>query len=263
MAESSTAEPAETSEPTPTVPKINFVIPLKNRGKFIKLLLTNIQEIVTATSETNIQVWIGDFGSTDIVLSKYTKKFSYPIKVVLFSGIFRIGMSLQSTAEHIHNPNEIIYFCDADSVFPVDICARIRSGTIKNVQFYVPMVSRQLQADGPIVSSEVAKHGGKGNLGVYVEDFVSSGGWGIGFFHQDATTAKTTTTTAKTTTTTTIAKTHANGVETGNPLMRKQWGKHDEHIFHLLWIGMGLIPHRPQETDQWIRWHPRQMGWGK
>lgn len=216
---------------------INFIIPLKNRGKFIRLLLHNIQAIVTNTNEKHIKVWIGDFGSTDIDLAEFIKEFNFPIEIVLFRGLFRIALALQETADHIKNPDELLYFCDGDSVFPNEICDRIRSNTIKNKQFYVPMVSKQAM-NGKVISSEPPHgHGGTGNVGVYVDDFQKSGGWAIGYLRQE-------------------------GPGSQNPMSRVQWGKHDTHIYHQL-FGLGLTPIRPRELDQWIRYHQPHMGWGK
>jgi hypothetical protein len=234
--------------------KINLVIPLKNRGKHMRLLLENIQNIVNNTHEQHIKVWIGDFHSTDINLPKFITQFTYPIELVLFNGVFMIGKSLQVTAEKITNRDEIIYFCDADSSFPDSIFSRIREHTVKNVSFYVPMVSRQSHSGKLIYPFPPNGHGGKGNLGVYVDDFIKSGGWSTGFFYQDATFSHNKNT-----------PDHINPPKTGsgNPFSRKEWGKHDEHIFHLLLKGMNLTPIRPREKDQFIRWHPPRQGWGK
>ena len=218
--------------------KIHFVIPLKNRGKHVSHLLTNIQKVVDETKETNIKVWIGDFHSTDIDLVEFVKQFTYSIEIVWFDGIFIIGKALQGTAEKITNPNDIIYFLDADTVVPNTICQRIREFTIKNEQVYIPMVSRQLRNKKIQHPYPPHGHGGKGNVGVYNEDFIKSGGWAIGFHHQ-------------------------NKNKGGDPMRRRQWGMHDDHIWHLLEYGMGLKVWRPREKDQWIRYHRPRLGWGK
>ena len=153
--------------------KINVVIPLKNRGKHIALLLNNIQNIVKQTNEMNVKVWIGDFHSTDINLSEFITQFSYPIEIVLFKGVFRIALALQKTAEKVTNANEIFYFCDADSVFPNCIFERIRKLVKQGESCYIPCVSRQ-QHNGRLLT---AMYGGTGNVGVYVEDFVKANGW--------------------------------------------------------------------------------------
>jgi hypothetical protein len=188
-------------------------------------------------------------------LPKFITKFTYPIELVLFNGIFVIGKSLQVTAGEITNKDEILYFCDADSGFPDTIFSRIREHTVKNMSFYVPMVTRQSHSGKMIHPFPPNGHGGKGNVGVYVDDFIKSGGWGVGFFYQDAKFSDNN-------------KMNPDSVRppkigSGNPLGRKQWGKHDEHIFHLLAKGMGLKPIRHRETDQFIRWHPPRQGWGK
>ena len=215
---------------------INVVIPLKNRGKHIRLLMQNIQDIVDQTNEKHIKVWIGDFHSHDVNLKKLQEHHTFPIHIVLFEGVFKIAGALQGTAEKIKNPNEILYFCDADSVFPTCIFERIRKLTIKNKAFYVPMVGRSTREGKVVLPTK--DHGGKGNVGVYVDDFQKSGGWGIGYFYQD-------------------------GLGSGNPLARRQWGKHDEHIFHLLKIHCKLQSMRTRESDQYTRWHQPRMGWGK
>lgn len=219
--------------------KINVVIPLKNRGKHLRLLLKNIQEIVNETNENNIKIWIGDFHSSDVDLKRELDNCTFESEIVWFDGVFVIGRCLQVTAENIKNPDEIIYFCDVDSVFPTCIFERIREQTIQGKQFYVPMVSRETRSRKLLYPFPPNDHGGKGNVGVYVSDFVKSGGWRIGYFYQDGKN------------------------KGGDPFTRKQWGKHDEHIFHLLKIGCGLISARPKEKDQWIRWHPPRQGWGK
>lgn len=218
--------------------KINLIVPLKNRGKHIRLLMQNVQDIVDKTNETNIKVWIGDFHSTDVNLKKLQEKHSFPIQIVLFDGVFRIAGSLQKTAEKVKNPNEILYFCDADSVFPNDIFDRIRKNTVKNESFYCPMCARTAKGGKIIPPFPPNGHGGKGNVGVYVDDFQKSGGWAIGYFSQK-------------------------GTGSGNPMARRRWGKHDDHIYHLLYVRCGLKCIRPREADQYTRYHQPQMGWGK
>lgn len=217
---------------------VNVIVPLKNRGKHITLLLENIQNIVDRTGEKNMKVWIGDFHSRDVNFDTLKSKHTFPINVVWFDGVFRIGVALQVTADNIENPDELLYFCDADSVFPLDIFDRIRKLTVKNEAFYCPMVAHSTRNGRIIPPFPPNGHGGKGNVGVYVDDFKKSGGWAVGYFSQD-------------------------GANSGNPLARRQWGKHDEHIFHLLHIRRGLKCIRPRESDQYTRWHQPRMGWGQ
>ena len=221
--------------------KVNVVIPLKNRGKFITLLMQNIQRIVNKTGEKNIKVWIGDFHSTDVNLKALAEKHTFPIEIVLFRGVFKIALALQRTAEKVTNPDEILYFCDGDSVFPDDIFNRIRRLTIKNEQFYAPMVARPARGGKIIPPFPPNGHGGKGNVGVYVDDFQKSGGWGVGYFSEDK----------------------ALGKKSGDPMARVRWGKHDEHIWHLLLRRQKLKAARPRECDQYTRWHQPRIGWGK
>jgi glycosyltransferase involved in cell wall biosynthesis len=215
--------------------KINVIVPLWNRGFHIKPLMANIEDIVNKTNENQLKLWISDFKSTDINLNVEIAKYTYPIEIVLLDPPFIIGKGLQIAAEKIpSDANELIYFCDADSVFPLDIFARIRMSVQKNKTFYAPLVSRE-NKDG-VVENSINK-GGKGNIGIHVADFVRSRGWRY--------------------------PKHMNCIpESVGPMERTAWGKHDTHIYEVFKKVIRLTPVRHVESDQWVRYHPRDTdGW--
>lgn len=181
---------------------------------------------------------LGDFHSDDISLHEYISQFTYPIEIVLFEGEFVIGKALQITAEKITSDDEIIYFCDADAVLPDCIFQRIRKHTIRNKQIYAPIVSKESnQGNGRLVKIIPRDYKRKGHIGVFRSDFAKCSGWRTG------------------------KHLHKPGLES-NPMERTKWGLHDGHIFAVLTEELGLKAIRPQETDQWLRWHPPKLGWG-
>lgn len=219
------------------LPLVNVVVPLWNRGMHIKPLMENIQQIIDNTHDQYVKLWISDFNSTDIDLKHEITKYTYSIEIVSIDGPFIIGKALQLAAEQIKDPNQIIYFCDADSVFPDVIFKRIRALVVRGVTFYAPMVSRETETGGVI---ESPNKGGKGNIGVYVSDFVRSKGWRY--------------------------PKHFNCSNLNRfpgPMQRTAWGGHDGHIYEVLKTFAKLRPVRPTELDQWVRHHNRDEWFSK
>lgn len=216
---------------------VNVIVPLWNRGIHIKLLLDNIQQIVDNSHEQHVKVWISDFNSTDIDLKHEITKYTYSIEIVLNNGPFVIGKALQIAAEKITDPNQILYFCDADSVFPNGIFDRIRTHVVKGQTFYAPMVSRETKEHTII---ESVNKGGKGNIGVYVQDFIRSRGWRYPKHY------------------------NCNNLNRfPGPMERTAWGGHDGHIYEVLQGIARLHPVRPAELDQWVRYHDRDEWFDK
>lgn len=216
--------------------KVNICIPLYNRAKHIQEVLTNIQQIVTATDEKNVKIWIADHHSTDINLQEYIKQFTFEIEIVLFDPPFIIAKCLQITAEHMPK-NEIIYFVDADAGLPNVIFQRIRTYVIKNRQFYCPMVSYE-QPNGTLQLPPPGKdHGGKGHIGVFLDDFFLCNGW------RDS------------------EHLTAIPVPGPGPMTRQKWGAHDGHLYNKLrWDQLNV--YRPAEPDQWVKYHARDATTG-
>jgi len=214
---------------------VNVIVPLWNRGEHIKLLLTNIRDIVHKTNEKAIKVWISDFHSSDINLPDLVKDYQFPIEIVLIDRPFIIGKALQLAAERVGDVDELLYFCDADIVLPTGIFARLRKLVVPRKTFYVPLVSVETP-HGQIL--ENTKLNSKGCVGVHVKDFVESKGWRYREHYNNR---------------------RLKGLP--GPMERTSWGGHDRHIFEVLRVVQKLTPIRPIEKDQWIRYHTHKKGW--
>jgi len=215
--------------------RVNMCIPLWNRAQHIREVLQNLQNVVVVTKESNIKVWIADFHSTDIILADLVKTFSYPIEIVLLPPPFIIAKALQTATERMPR-GEIVYFLDADAHVPFEIFERIRMYTVQGKQFYCPMVAYE-QPDNSLKLPDVGKdHGGKGHIGVFVDDFMLCNGW------KDPEHL------------TLIA------IPGPGPMERLKWGGHDGHLFNKLrWDRLNV--YRPRESDQYVKYHARIQGW--
>jgi glycosyltransferase involved in cell wall biosynthesis len=202
---------------------ITVIIPLWNRGKHMKELLENIQNIIDSNIEKKVSVMIGDFNSTDIDLEKIKLSCTFPIDILIFDGDFCIGKALQLCFEKIKNNEGIVYFCDADAHFPKEIFERIRKNTIRGKQYYCPIVS--FEKPNKEIWTPIVDHKGTGHIGIYISDFKLSKGW----------------TNSKYMTTT-------------------QWGGHDSYMYAILTRNLRLKAFRHIENDQWVKIHERPKG---
>jgi glycosyltransferase involved in cell wall biosynthesis len=215
--------------------RINICIPLWNRAHHVTPLLENIQDIITKTNEKNVRVWIADFHSTDIKLEEHIKKYKMEIKIVLLDPPFIIAKGLQIAAETLPK-GEIVYFIDADAHLPQVIFSRLRQFVIKGKQFYCPIVGLQQANKSVWLPAGKKDHGGKGHIGVFVDDFLLCNGW-RDKIHLTAT-----------------------PVPGPGPMERVKWGGHDGHLYNKLrWDQLNV--YRPKEKDQWVKFHGRSEGW--
>lgn len=218
------------STTSPTTP-LNFCVPLWNRAENIKQLLDNLQTQVNDSNEKNFKLWIADFNSTDVVLDELIKQYKMPIEIVKIDGPFIIAKGLQIAAEKLPL-GEIVYFIDADAVFPKCIFQRVRNCVTLGKQFYCPMIAFE-QENGKIIFPKGGRdHGGKGHIGVFVNDFIKCRGWRDNEH---------------------LTETPIPGP---GPMERQKWGGHDGHLYNKLrWDHLNCC--RPHEMDQWSRHHNR------
>ena len=116
---------------------------------------------------------------------------------------FSRGVGLQKSAEYVKDPNEIIFFCDVDLVFSIEILMHIRRNTIQNKRVYYPVFFSQYDPD--VVYSEHTRpqnhfhfeeldgfwrHFSYGMVSLYKSDFMKTSGfdlslrgWGLEDIH--------------------------------------------------------------------------------
>jgi glycosyltransferase involved in cell wall biosynthesis len=203
---------------------VNVIIPLYNRSNHIKLLLENFDKIYQTGNSGNFVIHIADFKSTDINIKEHIKLYTFPVKVIEINHPFRLAYGLQTVANTIKNMNEILFFCDADAVFPLTMFQRIRESVVQNKHFYCPIVSYE-KPDGSIWVSD-RDHKGTGHIAVFNSDFVKSRGW-------------------------------SNSVH----MKKTFWGGHDGYLFAAL--KHRLKPVRKIESDHYTRSHTRTANWYK
>ena len=242
-------------------PLINIVITHKNRFLRLTKLLTRLQRIADENNDYNLKIIVCDHNSDSLSASstkEFLKFWTHETGIdsiyhkVLDSeekkSSFKKALSIQQGIDLIEVSKSIIFICDVDMYFPLNILSTIRKETIEKKTFYAPIsfifhskefsdfhLTKGTPRKGGMPSSQTYFVGnssdenqeegywradGFGNLAVYNSDWKNAGDV-IGEFSH-----------------------------------KTKWGGEDDHImFHLKAQGLELIRKRLQGF--YHLWHPK------
>jgi len=140
--------------------------------------------------------------SLEKLQSKYPEAFLQTVFMPTGTDFSR-GVGLQKAAESVKDPNEIIFFCDVDLVFSVEILMHIRRNTIQRKRVYYPVFFSQYDPESVYANLKRPeshfhfdeldgfwRHFSYGMVSLYKSDFMktkgfdlSLRGWGLEDLH--------------------------------------------------------------------------------
>ncbi len=188
-------------------------------------LLENLKQ----TQDSRWSMLVSDSGSDDVDLEQLKRDnpglFDY-VQHPCESFIIGKASDDGCNADACKFPDAIIYITDVDIQYPTDVFCRIRTHTQLGKTFYSPIVSLQ-KRDGTLYGEGKDDHNGRGQIGIFAEDFTKSGGWKKSKYMDSA-----------------------------------EWGGQDTHFRNSL-KRSGLIEKRMPSYDMISQWHPREHTWYK
>eukprot|EP00818_Percolomonas_sp_WS_P002167 CAMPEP_0117435410 /NCGR_PEP_ID=MMETSP0759-20121206/467_1 /TAXON_ID=63605 /ORGANISM="Percolomonas cosmopolitus, Strain WS" /LENGTH=480 /DNA_ID=CAMNT_0005226957 /DNA_START=390 /DNA_END=1832 /DNA_ORIENTATION=+ len=131
----------------PTYPRINFVVPLRNRGKRFLNLLDNLKAIqefdkkITGSQFRFPRVVVSNMGSEDIDVKEHLKQSGMEYTHIGFhpKAEWSKVVAMESALNVITDPNDLVFILDVDMQMPLDFMHRIRTHTLAGKRVYYPI----------------------------------------------------------------------------------------------------------------------------
>jgi chondroitin sulfate synthase len=200
---SSSSNSVNSTSPVP----IHMIVPVSGRLFTLKRLLTNFDQVVTRSNDTNLlNVYLHiilmetaeDSGERMSTIADYIKKFlktspSSRLRLIeVKNGNFTRGYARSYGASRF-NKTDLLFFIDLDMVFTRDLFARIRHHTILNKQVYFPIIFSQYDPNYWETKESLSNFSsfhlrndigywrqyGFGMLGIYKADLGQIGSWNV------------------------------------------------------------------------------------
>ncbi|HEX3659587.1 MAG TPA: Stf0 family sulfotransferase [Pirellulales bacterium] len=144
--------------------EISFCVALMNRGdNFLKMLAS-----WQALEDTNHELIVADFGSTDVDLRDAVASLPQ-VRIVQLDGPFNRSRGLNAAAASA--TGEFVFFLDADILLPKDLCSTVRSH-VRAGRCYFPICYSLHEGSGPgLAAPGWWRQTGFGLCGFHRDDF--------------------------------------------------------------------------------------------